>query len=87
VLRVHRDDDARVPHPVSCGIMRRHNLRDAPPACRWRDGYAVCPTIASDGQPCNAACDVFAECFSPAGEAGAPGLTGACSLLDNVACR
>ncbi|HSY23185.1 MAG TPA: hypothetical protein VK841_13755 [Polyangiaceae bacterium] len=46
-----------------------------------------CSEVASDGQPCNAACDVFAACFSPTGQAGDPGLVGTCTLLDSVACN
>jgi hypothetical protein len=48
---------------------------------------STCPPIASDGQPCNSQCDNFAECFSPTGKAGAPGLAGTCTLLDSVVCK
>lgn len=47
----------------------------------------ICPTIVADGQPCNSACDVSAECFSPTGKAGMSGLTGTCTLLDSVVCE
>jgi hypothetical protein len=47
----------------------------------------TCPTIATDGQPCNLQCDVFAECFSPTGKAGTSGLMGTCTLLDSVVCQ
>lgn len=48
---------------------------------------STCPMIASDGQPCNFQCDTSAECFSPTGRAGAPGLAGTCTLLDSVVCK
>jgi hypothetical protein len=46
----------------------------------------TCPSITEDGQPCNSACDAFAECFSATGTAGSAGLVGSCTLLDSAVC-
>jgi hypothetical protein len=57
----------------------------------------TCPSVVADGQPCpvqgvgpapsGPTCDISAECFSPVGKAGAPGLTGTCTLLDSIVCH
>jgi hypothetical protein len=61
-----------------------------PPLVQYPDGGLVtgtCPTISTDGQPCNSQCDAFAECFSSTGKAGASGLMGTCTLLDSIVCQ
>jgi hypothetical protein len=61
-----------------------------PPLIPPTDGgpaMGTCPMIASDGQPCDSQCDTSAECFSPTGKAGGPGLSGTCTLLDSVVCK